>query len=146
MSNNKIIYLIGFGAYSDAQVYHATFDKDKAEKYIAYKNMLDNDSYGHWWIEKVGIDDFEIGDVEGLKYGYLNTLIFDKNIKMTYYKCVKSYVKEDKVEVIPKQKFSTQDYIKVCFFSPEKISIEKANKIAYDMLAEYKARESGVTI
>lgn len=40
MTENKTIFLIGHGDYSDATIYHATFDKEKARK-IAYDMLAE---------------------------------------------------------------------------------------------------------
>ena len=143
MSENKTIFLIGHGMYSDACIYHATFDKKKAESYVAYRNMIKGIYESTWWIEEHDVDDFEIGDIQGCKYGYCNTVTFDKNNQVKYSDYYRSYMKEDTVEVLSKRPFSS-DKIVVKFFSPDIISFEKRVKIAYDMVAEYKAKENGV--
>lgn len=142
MTENKTIFLIGHGDYSDAMVYHATFDKEKAEKYIAYKNMKEDELYS-WWIDEVNVDDFEIGNVEGLKYGYKNVITFRNDVIYSIKKC-KSYMEKDSVHISYAN--DSTKYVKVSFFSPKEIDSEKAKKIAYDMLAEYKAKENGVSI
>ncbi len=71
---DKMIYGIFSGAYSNWQIHGYVTDRNEAEKYCAFKNSKDSDSWNQYYV--VDINHIH-SDVKDIKLKYYHTVTFD---------------------------------------------------------------------
>lgn len=127
----KKIYIVTTGEYSDYQIVTCFSSKKKAEKYCAIKN--DSDKWSKYYVEEHDVDSADVDDNIKVRYVYRAYFLkyrVPKRIEVHYCGTTTSEA-ESKMSC-------GCDYYNVDIVLNEE-SKSKAQKIADDMLAKFKA-------
>ncbi len=127
----KKIYIVTTGEYSDYQIVACFSSKEKAEKYSAVKN--DSERWSPYYVEEYDVDSADVDD--NIKVRYMYRAYFRKNrvpkrIEVDYCNTTTSEAES---------KMSCGCYNYTVEIVLDKKNKSKAQKIADDMLAKFKA-------
>lgn len=125
------IYVITSGEGRDYGICRITEDKDKAERYARYRNVVDD--YTEYRVEEYGLDDFGID--EDIAYGWKFLFRFDyPSLKLRLV---------DKYECLLADESGVGND-GICAVVLERDNLTMAQKIAKEKLSKYLARKLGL--
>lgn len=138
------VYVITSGCYSDYRIQAVALDKEQAEKIAATINNSRHYSDDFCEIEKYDTEDIKIDAKCEVKMRFHMTVNY-RNTKEAFFECgypVTEDVNEISVEKC--EKCGGDSEIKITATLPKEITEEKAKKIMFDRIAEFKAQRAGI--
>lgn len=130
------VYLITSGEYSDFTIEHATLDESKAKAFCELHNRVGGYPYYDIWEQE--LDDFFVGTEDDCRWQYRYRQ-FPETHKIEFGWAEYCIVADSTNVVMPWQK----DGLAATVYLKDRDD-KKAEKIAQDLFAEYRAKEQGI--
>lgn len=138
------VYIISSGEYSDTHIECVTADKKKAELFCAVYNQPYG--YGEYYFNEYEVDDWDIKADRKVGYSYRFLYQYDFSHECYFLNELGVAIKFEHNSTVESKDCSSIFYPKyeISLWIEEE-NDEKAEKIAYDMIAEYRAKKEGLT-